>query len=500
MYGDDLEPHVAELAHHFTQAGAPGDRSKAIAYAERAGRYAVAQLAYEQAAAQFRHAVALIEAADPDPGWAAEDRCDLVIAQGEAERQAGDPAYRRTLLDAAAIAQGLGDPARLARAALANSRAIYSSALGVDRARVAVLQAALDAQDAGDSPTRAQLLALLALELVTGEDWRRRDELGGEALAMARRIGDAHTLALVLTQRCAAQWRPQTLALLRPHLREAFTLAERLQDPVLAGQAAYFGSHLALEAGDVEEADRALTRLADVADELGQPLMRWYAAVVRTKRCTISDPPAAVERLAVEALGLGRSAGQLDAGLWFLGQLFVARFLRGALDAGEPHLPSLLGSPDLLPPPGDEITPSRSMPLLVGATVSVVLCESGRADEARAYFDALMASGLEDLPQDYTLLAIPALASVACTRLHDTAVAARLQAILEPHAERFVNTGTSWFGATAHQLALLAATLGESDEARIRFAAAERSYLRLGAAPWLARLHSDREAALGDPS
>jgi DNA-binding SARP family transcriptional activator len=497
VHRDDLEPYLAEVAHHFTQAAGPGDRSKAITYAARAGRHALAQLDYEQAAAQFRHAVALIDDGDPDPHRPPQERCDLVIAQGEAERQAGDPAYRRTLLDGAELAQRLGDPRRLAHAALANSRAIYSSALGVDRKRVAALNAALDMLPDGDSPTRAQLLALLALEFVAGEDWRRRDELGDEALAMARRVGEPRTLALVLTQRVAAQWSPQTLAGLRPGLREAFTLAELLQDPVLAGQAAYFGSHLAMEAGDLVEADRALARLAAVADELGQPLMRWYAAIVRTKRCTISGDPAAAERLAFEALELGRSAGQPDTMLWFLGQLFVTRFLRGALDAGEPHLPSLLGSPDLAPPPGDEITPSRSMPLLVAATISVVLCDAGRPDEARAYFDTLMGSGLEDLPRDYTLLAIPALASVACARLGDTAAAARLDAILEPHAQRFVNTGTSWFGATTHHLALLAAVRGEREEAHARFAAAERAYRRLGATPWLARVRRDRQAALG---
>lgn len=374
------------------------------------------------------------------------------------------------------------------------------NALGVDRARVAVLRAALDAYDPADSPTRAQLLALLALELATGDDWRLRDRLSDEALAMARRLGDQRTLALVLTQRCPARWRPQTIDGLRPDIREAATLAARLEDPVLAGQAGYFGAHIALEAGDLEEADRALDRLVAVADELGQPLMRWYAAVVRTKRRTISGPIDAAERLAFEALELGRSAGQPDTVLWFLGQLFVARFLRGTLEAREPHLPSLLGSPDLAPPSGDEITPSPSMPLLVNATVAVVLCETGRLDEARGQFEALMGSGLEDLPQDYTRLAIPAVASVACAGLGDARAAERLRAILDPAGERFVNTGTSWFGVTSHHRALLAATVGELDDARARFAAAERAYAKLGATPWLARLRSDRQAALGSGS
>jgi hypothetical protein len=102
-----------------------------------------------------------------------------------------------------------------------------------------------------------------------------------------------------------------------------------------------------------------------------------------------------------------------------------------------------------------------------------------------------MSGGLDDLPPDYTALMIPVYASVACARLGDTRRAERLHAILEPHSDRFVTTGASWFGVTTHYLGLLTATLGRPDEADERFAAAERTYASLDAKPWLARLHSD---------
>lgn len=104
---------------------------------------------------------------------------------------------------------------------------------------------------------------------------------------------------------------------------------------------------------------------------------------------------------------------------------------------------------------------------------------------------------LVELPQDYTALAIPAFASVACTRLRDADGAARLHALLAHHSHRLVNTGASWFGAVAHHLANLAATLDRLDEAGARFFAAEQAYRSLGAKPWLARLRDDRAAALG---
>ncbi|HEX8158730.1 MAG TPA: hypothetical protein VF526_15200, partial [Solirubrobacteraceae bacterium] len=470
--------------------GSGAELDKAIEYGSRAGEYAVSVLAYEQAAAHFRQTVTLIDAADQGP--LQRQRCDLVIAQGDAERQAGDPAYRRTLLDGARLAQDLHDPDRLARAALANNRGVFSSGQGVDRERVVVLHAALAAYDRADSPTRAALLALLSLELVTYSDWRLRDKLSDDALAMARRVGDPRTLALVLTQRSVTQWTPsRTLAERRANLREAGELADRLQDPLLAGHVAYLGAQGAMNAGDLEQADRLLARLSAVADQLGQPFMRWCDVLARAKRYTISGPAQEAERLAFAAVELGRRGGEPDSELWFVGQLFVARFLQGSLDRVDPHLPDLIQTPGSSLPTSPEITPNQSMPLLVGAGMSVILCEVGRVEDARRHFELLMSSGLEDLPADYMALAIPAYASVACAQLGDVPRALRLHAILEPHSHRLVTTGASWFGATSHYLGLLAATLDRPDEADACFAAAERTYASLDAKPWIARLRSD---------
>ncbi|MEA2187265.1 MAG: hypothetical protein QOK16_2276 [Solirubrobacteraceae bacterium] len=494
-HGGRLEPYLAELAHHFAQAGSSGDLDKAIEYGSRAGDHAISQLAYEQAAAHFRRAVELVDAADP--ARLQRQRCDLVIAQGEAERQAGDPAYRQTLLDGSGLALELRDPERLARAALANNRGVFSSGQGVDRERVAVLHAALDAYDITDSPTRAALLALLALELLTDSDCRLRDKLNDEALAMARRVGDQRTLALVLTQRSVAQWTPtQTPAERRANLREAGELADRLQDPLLAGHVAYLGAHAAMNAGDLQEADQLLTRLTAVAEQLAQPFMLWCDGLARAKRCSISGSGEEAERLAFAALEIGRRGGQPDSNLWFLGQLLAARFLQGALHRRDPHLPDLIRTPGASLPTSPEITPSQAMPLLVGAAASAVLCEVGRLDDARRHFEFVMSNGLDELPPDYLALTIPVYASVACARLGDTRRAARLHAILEPHSDRLVSTGASWFGVTSHYLGLLAATLDRPDEADARFAAAEQTYASLDAKPWLARLRNDRAALL----
>ena len=493
VHSANLEPYLGELAHHFADAGAAGHLDKAIEYGMRAGEHAAAQLAYEQAAIHYRQTAELIDAVDPVR--LQRQRCDLVIAQGEAECRAGEPVYRTTLLGGARLARQLRDAERLARAALANTRGIFSSGLGVDQERVAMLNAALETYDAADSPTRAALMALLALELITEHDSTRRDQLHRDAIAMARRIGDARTLALVLTQRCVAQWTPAPLAERRAQLREAVALAGELGDPLLKGHTAFLSVQLAMNIGDVGQADRDLERLRAIADELAQPFMRWYYMVARAKRYSISGPGEEAERAAFAALEVGRRCGHPDSMLWFLGQIVAARFVHGTLDRGDPHMPSLIAAAGESIPTSPEITPSRASPLLIGSGMSAILCEVGRFEDARGHFEFVMRVGLDDLPSDYQALTIPVYASIACAQLGDRRRAGRLYEILEPERDRLVSTGASWFGATTHYLGLLAATLERPDEADAYFDAAQRTYRSMDARPWLARLSSDRDGA-----
>ena len=96
-------------------------RAKAIHYARRAAERALEQLAPDEAARWYRQA---LELHDQAPGGDRSERCDLLIGLGEAQRQVGNPEYRQTLLDAAGLAQELGDTDRLCRAVLANSSGI----------------------------------------------------------------------------------------------------------------------------------------------------------------------------------------------------------------------------------------------------------------------------------------------------------------------------------------------------------------------------------------
>ncbi|HEY2201541.1 MAG TPA: BTAD domain-containing putative transcriptional regulator, partial [Solirubrobacteraceae bacterium] len=65
VYGDALESHLTEVAHHFAEAVPTGNVQRAVAYARRAGDRAARLLAFEEAARLYRLALSLVQAEDP---------------------------------------------------------------------------------------------------------------------------------------------------------------------------------------------------------------------------------------------------------------------------------------------------------------------------------------------------------------------------------------------------------------------------------------------------
>ncbi|HEV8627442.1 MAG TPA: AAA family ATPase, partial [Acidimicrobiia bacterium] len=126
------DAYLTELARHWVaatpQTRLPAhDVTKAARYAEQAGRQAMASLAYEEAALAFEGALRAARQLD-------DDRLvgEVSILLGEAQRCAGDPAHRETLLDAGRLALRRGEADQAARAALANQRGVFSRMGAVD--------------------------------------------------------------------------------------------------------------------------------------------------------------------------------------------------------------------------------------------------------------------------------------------------------------------------------------------------------------------------------
>ena len=472
LHGRALDDYLPALAHHWARASAPAaDTARAVDYAARAGDRALAQLAHDEAAAYYRQALELLGVAE---GLADDGRrVGLLIALGEAQRRAGDPAHRETLLEATRLADGRGDAEALARAALANSRGHFFSSVGkVDTQRVAALEAALEAVGLDDTPTRARLLATLGLELTYAGDPERRVHLADEALAIARVCGDAVTLAHVLVQRFFTIPFVHTLPERLDNSAELIPLAESLGDPVITAQALLLRCRCLFEAGDIEGADRALDAAAHLAGDLAQPTLRWQVGLVATIRTILAGDLEEAERRGQAGFELGQATGQGDAPSFLAAHLFIIRLEQGRLGELEALVAERVAAlPNLT---------------VLPAMLALLLCELDRPEEATAYYERV-AGNLANLPVDVQwVLTVPHCA-VVCAQLGDQPRARVLFELLAQCTSEIIFTAGGTLGARAHYLALLATTLGDFDEAERRFAAAAATHDRIGAPTWLAR-------------
>jgi class 3 adenylate cyclase/tetratricopeptide (TPR) repeat protein len=462
----DGEAYVSELARHWV-AAIPQSRvraedvGRAARYAEQAGLRAMASLAYEEAAQHFAGALRAANHAD--------DRaqvCELLILLGEAQCCGGDPAHRETLLDAGHRALERGDPDRAARAALANQPGLFSRMGAVDAERVAALEAALDAVGSAATPARARLLASLATELqFSGAD--RRLELAQEAVEVARLAYDPATVAHALAALCLAAWGSAAQVDQGPLAGELSELAGHLGDRTLDFHASVAVFYSAMARGEVDRADTALALCTRIADELGQPALRWRVAHLQMQRAMADGRFHDVERWAEETLQLGEATGHPDSLLFAHGPLAITWMLQG-----RPEEALALVTPVV-----------EQAPRAVYRGVQAwALAEAGRRDDALTIVERLRApQAFAGVPHDHHRPFTLCLSARTCFALGDAAMAEELYDLLTPFHAMTVNGQTIWFGPATHELGLLATMLGRYDEAEAHFADAVERQDRMGA-------------------
>lgn len=468
VHAHRIDDHLPALAHHFALADVGGDTRRAVRYAARAGDRALAMLAHDETVTYYQQALDLLDASDSPRDES--QRCDLLIGLGEGQRLAGSAAHRETLLRAARLARRLGDPDRLSRAAVANHRGFFSLANEVDAERVEILESAVEALDPSDSPLRARLLVTLASELVFSRDHTRRHGLAAEGLEMARRVGDPITLGDVLARGYVPTFTSLDVAALRRHTADLERVAKQLGDPALDFWASTWGFLTAVLVGDLQAAAGLIGTSTAVAEDVGQPFMRWIATFGRSHLHRILGRLGDAEQLAWEGLELARAAGAPDAFRMFGIQLFWIRYDQGRLA----EVVDLLVRAVSRDPP----------PPLILAAYALAMCELDQPDDARRAFDQLAA---QDFALPFApLFAATILADVAAT-LDAVDEAAVLYRHLLPHRGLLGTNGAATTGRVDHYLALLADTLGRFHDAEDHFRAALEWEQRGQAEVFLAR-------------
>ena len=481
-YGNDREPYLAELAHHFLAAAPGGAVSRAVDYCTRAAERASRLLASEEAVVHYQRALEALAFAAPDDGR----RCELLLALGEAHDRAGDlRSAKTTFARAAAIARSLGDGAALARAALGSGgQWAHKFTSGVfDKSDVGLLEEAYTATAGDDGAVRVKVLARLGLKLRYLGVRERSDALSHEAVELARRLGDLSTLACALTARHAVLLGPDHLDARLAIANEMLRLADETGDRELAlrGHAVRMLDHLQM--GDIAALDHDLDRHAALARATRDPFDLWLSAMCPAMRALWVGNLADGERAAMEAMATawrmpGVQSLEENAGLSFGGQVFLVRREMGG---GEELLPVLRHMIDRFPETA-----------IVRCVLMMVLFDADQRPEARRHFEELAAQDFALIPRDSARSGLVALLAEASVLLGDRPRAEMLYALLLPYASQNASMGsTECVGAVARYLGLLAASLGRSSDARVHFEGALVMNARMGARSRLAHTQHD---------
>jgi DNA-binding SARP family transcriptional activator/tetratricopeptide (TPR) repeat protein len=478
LYSSDLDPHLAELAHHFFESAAGGNGQKAVDYARRAGSRAVALLAYEEAVRLYEMA---LEALGPKEPPDEPTRCELLLSLGEAQARSGEmgPA-KETFARAATAARELGLAELLARAAIGYGGRFVWLRAGKDRRLVPMLQDALAALPQEDSVLRVKLLARLAGALRDQPSPRPVASISQEAVEMARRLGDPGTLAHALDSVYAGITYPQQVADWRATADELVQAGVAADDKerAFAGHQHRLGV-LMLE-GNLEAVDAELAAMEGLVAELRQPAQTWAHILTQTARALFAGRFDEAEALIERNRDMGRRAQTPD--VTFLGaeilQLFVLRREQGRLDEVKPALDRFLDEyPGLL---------------VYQCALAAVHSEAGRRPEARFAFDALAADDFATLPSQQEWFFAAGLLAEVCAYLEDCRRAAPLYDLLLPFADRNqLNYVEICCGSTSRYLGLLATTMSRWQDAEHHFQAAIEMDRRTGGWPWLAHSKAD---------
>ncbi|MEW6154872.1 MAG: AAA family ATPase [Actinomycetota bacterium] len=312
---DRRGPGRVEEAAALLEAGVEaGDVATAVDAALAAAAAASAALGFEVAAGHLAWVVERARAGGlPRSG---PDLVETLLALGEAQLNAGDwDGASRTFGEAADGARAAGRADQLARAALGPGTGLAGFEVRVgDMAQVRMLEQAVVALGDADSCELAYVLARLSVALPPTLSNERRSELAGQAVDMARRLGDQACLAHALAAWCDVIAGPAHMEERSAVAREIVDVASRAErvDLVLLGLRLQVVA--LLEAGDFRGADEAARSFSALAVRAA-PIVRWYDPLWQGMRALLEGRAEVAVARADEAEELGRRAGSTNAAL-----------------------------------------------------------------------------------------------------------------------------------------------------------------------------------------
>jgi tetratricopeptide (TPR) repeat protein len=352
---------------------------QAVAHAMAAARLAEGRGALDEALVLWEQALAADRLA-PSPDL--RRRYDVLLGLGSARARRGAVTESRAALqEAIDIGEELGDTVLVARAATSfrGGGIWHWREMGTfDQQLVEVLEGCMAALPPG--PLQARVLSSLSMELMY--QWRsaEADELGERSVQLAREWGDLELFCDVASMRVmAANCRPggaeQQLALIAEVLASNPSREQELYVRFLSAPA-----HM--QRGDVEEADRQITRCLELVRRLRHtgadvPLAWWrfFRAAERGER-------ELADRLAEEA-------ATLHAGSQVVARAELESYMRRVADHDAPVSDA-------------EVEWGRAHPSpAFRALIAHPLADAGRVDEAVSMLGDPIPEGAYDFTSTY---------------------------------------------------------------------------------------------------
>lgn len=479
LYANSPDSHLTELAYHFFQASPAGNSDKAIDYAIRAAKRAIGLLAYEEAAGHYERARAVIELQDEVDE---EQRCEMSLALGDAQKKAGNIAKaRKVFLQAADVARKRGAPEQLARAALGIGAGV--KAVGKeDELQVSLLKEALGALGEEDSALRARLLAQLSLALYYSPELR--DVINQQAVEMARRVGDPAAIVTALYSRHVILDGTTNVEERLAVATEILRLAERGGSKEIELLTRYRRILDLMELVEISAVNKEIEAFNKLAEELRQPRYLWLATYLKASRALTEGRFEECEQLARQAMAIGQRAQDPTAPLLFETLINVLRLVQGQVEDREAAIIRYLENYPKIP--------SQR------ATLAHLYCRLGRREDAQREFEQVSANDFANLPRDGSWVVTMANISYICSYLGDVRRAALLYDLLLPYAGRQLVIGPAAIGCGSilRFLGILATTMSRWEEAVTHFEEALKMNTIIGARPFVALTQQEYGAML----
>ncbi len=472
---------LQELAFHAAEAAPLGGVEQAVTHLRRAGEQAESSFDDDGAWEAYRRALLLLDR------WPIEDavmRCEILIAAGEvAVRGTRVDEARGLLLEATAIARRLRHSALFCRAALAF--AYRDEIVGVSEGDVVeLLEEALSSFAVSPSSIRAQLLSELARKIhYRPGALERALSLLDESVELARRAGDARSLARTLEDASFVRWSvpdPEGWIDLN---REIVQAASTARDTGLLFRGLKGLGTGFMEIGDRDAMEREFDACAQLAAEAPAPYLRAVSTLHHGARAFLDGRFAEGEQCALDAMQGGLPAITPLAAV----QLYLHRLETSRIAELEPSVRSLI-----------EASPG------IGAwrfALARLLTALGRFDEASEQLG--LAGSVDECVRDRNWLAAAALCAESIAELGDARRAADLFRVIEPYARVNValGHGALFYGNVTQYLGILETSMGRFSSAERFLESARAMHERMRSAPWQLRTRlalAENTAAIGE--